>query len=97
MFSLFFPHYSQLLLWPFQSFSDSKGFQYLRKKYQTDLDENDGPFFGFDQRSLSDLNVGNFTILGEGPRENVKFEWLITPWSECTLKCGPEKGMRVSK
>lgn len=33
-------------------------------------------------------------VLGEGTATDLKFEWLITPWTECSLPCG-QGGFRV--
>lgn len=57
--------------------------------------ENDDPIVAFNQE---DFRGGgeNVTVLGEGPRENVKFEWIVTPWTECSQSCGSEVGYRVS-
>lgn len=86
-------------LWPFQSFSNSKGHDYLMHsglKYGVDMDtvENDDPIGGFNQLALSQ-DAENVTILGDGPRDSVKFEWMVTPWSECSQSCGPDIGYRV--
>lgn len=83
----------QLLLWPFQRFSNSRGNQFLKKSFSMDEVENDQPFLGFD----SFADSGNATFLGVGPRENVKFEWSVTPWTECSPSCGPVVGIRVSR
>lgn len=34
-------------------------------------------------------------VLGHGTSKNVKFEWMITPWSECSQPCGTGIGFRV--
>lgn len=58
--------------------------------------ENDDPIGGFSQLAFSQ-NGENVTVLGEGPRDSVKFEWMVTPWSECSQSCGPDIGYRVNK
>lgn len=65
-------------------------------KFGLDLDavENDEPVGDFNQLSLSQGGE-NVTVLGDGPRESVKFEWMVTPWSECSQNCGPEIGYKV--
>lgn len=85
--------------WPFQSFSNSKGHDYLMQsgmKFGVDTDpvENDDPIGGFSQLAFSQ-DGENVTVLGEGPRDSVKFEWMVTPWSECSQSCGPDIGYRV--
>lgn len=62
-----------------------------------DLDtvENDDPVVGFNQISLAQ-DAENVTVLGNGPRDSVKFEWRVTPWTECSQSCGPEIGYKVS-
>lgn len=65
-------------------------------KLGVDMDplENDDPVGGFSQ--LAFLQDGeNVTVLGEGPRDSVKFEWMVTPWAECSQTCGPDMGYRV--
>lgn len=39
----------------------------------------------------------SFSLQNKGARENVKFEWMLTPWSECTQSCGITAGFRVIK
>lgn len=87
-------------LWPFQSFSNAKGRNFLMQngmKFGIDLDmlENDDPVGNFNQLRMSQDDAENVTVLGSGPRDNVKFEWMITPWSECSQSCGPEIGYKV--
>lgn len=62
-----------------------------------DLDtvENDDPIGGFNQLSLSQ-DAENVTVLGNGPRDSVKFEWMVTPWSECSQICSKEPGYKVT-
>lgn len=66
-------------------------------KFGMDLDTlDDDPVTvgGFNQLSLSQ-DAENVTVLGNGPRDSVKFEWMVTPWSECSQSCGPEIGYKV--
>lgn len=61
-----------------------------------DLDTvDDDPVGGFNQLSLSQ-DAENMTILGSGSRDSVEFEWMVTEWSECSQKCGPEFGYKVN-
>lgn len=91
------------LLWPFQTFSNSKGHDFLARNglgFGAELEntdtENDEPVLaGFNPSDMSRLD-GKITVLGIGDRENVKFEWMITPWSECSQSCGTEMGFRVN-
>lgn len=81
-------------LWPFQSYSDSKG---RHSPFGIDFEalENDDPVSAFNPHDLTQANE-NVTVLGKGSRESVKFEWMITPWTECSQTCGPDFGYRVS-
>lgn len=56
--------------------------------------ENDDPVGGLSPSSFSQ-NMENATVLGEGSRDSVKFEWMVTPWTQCSQSCGPEVGYRV--
>lgn len=35
-------------------------------------------------------------VLGRGSRENVKFEWVLGKWSQCSQTCG-ENGIQMRK
>lgn len=65
-------------------------------KLGVDMDpvENDDPVGGFSQLAFS-LDAENVTVLGEGPRESIKFEWMVEPWSPCSQSCGSDSGFRV--
>lgn len=61
-----------------------------------DRTENDEPAISseFNPLDLSSTSNDVF-VLGEGSRDKVKFEWMITPWSECSQSCGIEDGFKV--
>lgn len=45
--------------------------------------------------ALIDMGTSGI-VLGEGRPKDLKFEWLITPWTECSQPCGMGVGFRVS-
>lgn len=65
-------------------------------KLGVDMDpvENDDPIGGFSQLAFSQ-DAENVTVLGEGARDSVKFEWMVTPWSDCSTTCS-DIGYRVN-
>lgn len=86
-------------LWPFQSFSNSKGRHALKHngiRFGLDVDtlENDAPFSGLNAASFID-DAENITALSSVAQDSIKFEWMISPWSECSQSCGTEVGFRV--
>ncbi|XP_055302393.1 protein madd-4 isoform X2 [Sitodiplosis mosellana] len=99
------PHFQHLLaslqfLWPFQSFSNSKGRNVLMEHGMKGVDfdavENDDPIGGFNQLQF-EQDAENVTVLGNGLRDSVKFEWMVAPWSECSQTCGPEVGYKFRR
>lgn len=69
-----------------------------RKHHPFDLDreEKDEPARGFGSHALS-LLQDDAVVLGKGSIEHLQFEWMITPWSECSQTCGANgSGYRVS-
>lgn len=58
--------------------------------------ENDDPVVAFNHHDFRQ-DGENVTVLGKGSRDNVKFEWVVTPWTECSQSCGSEVGYRVSE
>ncbi|XP_037039972.1 protein madd-4 isoform X3 [Bradysia coprophila] len=104
------PHFQQLLVslqffWPFQSFSNSRGHQMLVDRgmdfrYELEHLEQDvpvGSFGGLHPMELLNGDAHNVTVLGQGERDKVKFEWMITPWSECSQSCGEGLGIKSRK
>ncbi|XP_055302400.1 protein madd-4 isoform X7 [Sitodiplosis mosellana] len=87
-------------LWPFQSFSNSKGRNVLMEHGMKGVDfdavENDDPIGGFNQLQF-EQDAENVTVLGNGLRDSVKFEWMVAPWSECSQTCGPEVGYKFRR
>lgn len=67
------------------------------EKHPNDFEilENDEPSNGFSPNDFFNGNE-NRTLLGQGSRSDVKFEWLITPWSDCSQSCGTETGLKVN-
>lgn len=43
------------------------------------------------------VNIRTVKIVSTGEREKVKFEWMITTWSECSQTCGEGLGIKVTK
>ncbi|RZF41389.1 hypothetical protein LSTR_LSTR000103 [Laodelphax striatellus] len=93
------PHFQMLLanlqnLWPFQSFgSSSRGHRMVMEEalppapslleYGEEQETPDGT----DAEASSDPK-GPLFILGKGSAESVKFDWMITEWSQCSETCG---------
>ncbi|XP_018562984.1 protein madd-4 isoform X1 [Anoplophora glabripennis] len=82
-------------LWPFQTFSNSRGHRMIA--FPEDKDNYGGaiqefPRDGLDEQgedgSTDDDEDGNIVILGKGTRENLVFEWKTSPWSVCSQTCG---------
>lgn len=95
-FLLFLISFVQFL-WPFQSFSNSKGRHALKHngvRFGLDTLENDAPFSGLNAAAFVD-DAENVTALTSVSQESIKFEWMISPWSECSQSCGPDVGYRV--
>ena len=64
--------------------------------YDLDREEQDEPVKGFSPQDLQ-LKSGDI-VLGVGPAKNIQFEWMITPWSECSQTCGANgSGYRVNR
>ncbi|XP_063699657.1 protein madd-4 isoform X2 [Culicoides brevitarsis] len=91
------------LLWPFQSFSNSRGHHLLtaymnRFKPVHDLESN----LNDEQRPNVELKSARRHVSsGEEPEsdsdaklplKDVKFEWHISPWSACSQTCGANGG-----
>ncbi|XP_021700693.1 ADAMTS-like protein 1 isoform X1 [Aedes aegypti] len=100
------PHFQHLLaslqlLWPFQTFSNSKGHQLLMEHEYSHLDseraEKDEPVRPFNiYELLKSKDTGDDG--GDDPSsydaeraaalESIEYEWMTTPWSECSQTCG---------
>lgn len=69
--------------------------------YAFDLDNReakDEPAGGFSPYTMSLLSSEDSVILNKGTLDNINFEWMITPWSECSQTCGIDgSGYRVSR
>lgn len=66
----------------------------MRFGIDVDTIENDAPFTDFNAIPLAD-ELENVTALSGAARDNIKFEWMISPWSECSQSCGPDIGYQV--
>lgn len=68
--------------------------------YVFDLDNReakDEPAGGFSPYTMSLLSSQDSSTLSKETLENIQFEWMITPWSECSQVCGSDgSGYRVS-
>lgn len=74
--------------------------EHHQKHNSIDLDnreESDEPVRDFNQRALSQLKGHQEgVVMGHGTIDNLVFEWMITPWSECSQTCGANgSGFRV--
>ncbi|XP_058819345.1 protein madd-4 isoform X1 [Topomyia yanbarensis] len=102
------PHFQHLLaslqlLWPFQTFTNSKGHQLLMEHEYTHFDseqaEKDEPAKQFnvyellkarDRYGMGANEKDDLVADGETAAlpESIEFEWMTTPWSECSQTCG---------
>ncbi|XP_055594208.1 protein madd-4 isoform X2 [Uranotaenia lowii] len=112
------PHFQHLLaslqfLWPFQTFTNSKGHQWLMEQElgylgteigelaeQAEQDEPMRPpsvinvyellknARGSRESGQHQLDSQNTTNGTDGHTEAIEFEWMTTPWSECSQTCG---------
>ncbi|XP_052864156.1 protein madd-4 [Anopheles cruzii] len=103
------PHFQHLLaglqlLWPFQTFSNTRNRQFLMEQQR--LDPFDGSI-GREEKDESGRPVHVYQLLksrttGDAADEpmshdsqamdDYKFEWMTTPWSECSQTCGANGG-----
>ncbi|GLV43482.1 no long nerve cord [Carabus blaptoides fortunei] len=76
-------------LWPFQTFTNSRGHRMVAFPHEELTTTEESPFPDFsDLPQDEDDDVGHAVILGKGTVDNVKFEWMITDWSKCSQSCG---------
>lgn len=67
----------------------------MRFGIDVDTIENDAPFSGLNANAFAD-DAMNVTVSSTTLQENIKFEWMVSPWSECSQSCGPDIGYRVT-
>ncbi|KAF4520753.1 hypothetical protein B566_EDAN007382 [Ephemera danica] len=87
------PHFQRLLasfqnLWPFQSFSNSRGHRMVAFDDAKASALADTHGFERHYEDNDDDRPGPIVILGKGSKENLKFEWVAKPWSKCSQSCG---------
>ncbi|XP_046398762.1 ADAMTS-like protein 1 isoform X4 [Ischnura elegans] len=85
------PHLQRLLanlqnFWPLQAFGNSRGHRMVASA------QEDGPAAmdqdGYDAHESTHDDASPIVVLGKGSSENLKFDWMITGWSQCSEKCG---------
>ncbi|XP_037909605.1 ADAMTS-like protein 1 isoform X2 [Hermetia illucens] len=86
-------------LWPLQSFSNSPGHHVLIEKgldFGIELEqlEKDEPVKAFNISDIFSTTTEDAVLLGRGDKKDLQFEWMTTPWSECSQTCGLEEGLR---
>ncbi|XP_025201047.1 ADAMTS-like protein 1 isoform X1 [Melanaphis sacchari] len=79
------PHLHSLLfnlkaLWPFQGVSNAR----VNRMF---MEEPANPPAEIETSTEEDM-FGKPVLLGKGDRKSVKFEWVITEWSDCSPPCG---------
>ncbi|KAL9706466.1 hypothetical protein quinque_009984 [Culex quinquefasciatus] len=93
------PHFQHLLaslqlLWPFQTFTNSKGHQWLMEHEYShfdstaDREEKDEPAKPVNVYELLRARDGVAGEDANGTPDHIEFEWMTTPWSECSQTCG---------
>ncbi|XP_015837335.1 protein madd-4 isoform X3 [Tribolium castaneum] len=80
------PHFQRLLtnlqqLWPFQTFSNSRGHRMVAFPEESFQENSFAP-------PTTEDEFGSVVVLGKGTPENLKFEWVISDWSKCSQTCG---------
>ncbi|KAL4122159.1 hypothetical protein QTP88_014540 [Uroleucon formosanum] len=78
------PHLHSLLfnlkaLWPFQGVSNARVNRMFMEEPANPAPETEA--------TTEDM-FGKPVLLGKGDRKSVKFEWVITEWSDCSPPCG---------
>ncbi|XP_058177260.1 protein madd-4 [Anopheles ziemanni] len=110
------PHFQHLLaglqlLWPFQTFSNTKPHQFLVEQGYDPFDGSIGRPGEHDEYAdpprpmnvyqllKSRTSTGTGDTVGDEPMshdgqvaEGYDFEWMTTPWSECSQTCGANGG-----
>ncbi|XP_071450701.1 protein madd-4-like isoform X3 [Hetaerina americana] len=85
------PHFQRLLanlqnFWPLQAFGNSRGHRMVataQEEIQAAIDRDD---YGASESTHEDASP--VVVLGKGSSENLKFDWMITGWSQCSETCG---------
>lgn len=54
-----------------------------------------GEYFDNQAIFISFIVFKNGIFFKLGSRENVSFEWILTPWSNCSQTCGSTVGFKV--
>ncbi|KAJ3649041.1 hypothetical protein Zmor_020803 [Zophobas morio] len=85
------PHFQRLIsnlqqLWPFQTFSNSRGHRMVAFPDDPRQSLTENPFTTTSENEEDES--GSMVVLGKGTPDNLKFEWVISDWSKCSETCG---------